>query len=457
MRQILLIALAMMVAVPTAFAQTQWNLDGTLATETASGHGIAVDPDGKIWWQPFGATDSVQVNDLDGAFYRTRVIYVYNPDGSLNAMSPIKFIDLPGGARDTLGGRVTLDSNGAKQWEGVSGRGLASDGDGNIIVSQWKTTYRINYQTGAGMGKSIAGREAGFCSGTAAAPASGSGRIFLAAVCPGAPIIELDTDMSTLGNAVDATSGFARSFAVSPDGNKIYWSGYTTHGVYLWERADEFSAFDSMGVVIPGVDSESLAWQPGTGWLWVSAGSPNDLPNRLDGVTTSWAPQSWYAFDPAELAVDTVPPAHAFFTWSQAGAGEGDGRPRGLAFSPDGSLAYVTQFSQGGGEQVQVFSATATAIETLENTVPQGFVLFQAYPNPFNPSANINFSLDRTGHARLAVYDLMGREVGLLVDQEMAPGTYQYAFDAEGLASGTYLYRLEFGGLSATGRMTLLK
>lgn len=457
MRNLILTALVALLVVPIASAQDQWSYDMSLTTKGTSGHGIAVDPDGKIWWQPFSATDSVQVNDIDGAWYSTRVIYVFNPDGTEAAISPIKYVDIPGGQRDTLGGLVELDANGAKVWEGKSGRGLKADDDGNIIVTQWVYTYRINYQTGAGMSRTTAGIDATFCSGTAAAVAKDNGRVFIAPVCPGDPIVELDKDFSVLGNAVDAAVGFARNFEVSADGNTIYWAGYTNRAVIMYQRPDEFSAFDSLGVVVPGVSSESFGWQPNTGWLWVGSGSPNDPPNTYDGVTTTWENQAHYAFDPADFVVDQVPTPKAFFVWNLDGAGAGEGRPRGVAFSPDGTKAYTTQFSQTGTEQVQVFSAMPTDVEKLDSTVPDKFILMQAYPNPFNPTTNIQFMLHEAGQAKLAVYDMTGREVAVLADQNMAPGTYQYTFDANGLSSGVYLYRLQFNGQWATGRVTLLK
>lgn len=458
MRKLILIALAGILMVPVAAAQDQWNYKESFTTKATSGHGIAVDPDGKIWWQPFSATDSVKVDDIDGTYKSTRVIYVFNPDGTEASISPIKFLDYGGGVVDTLGGYVTRNSTGAKAWEGRSGRGLRMAADGNIIATQFVTHFKIDYKTGAGIARFDAG-----ATGVASGVASETGHVFVAPVVPGNPLIELDADLNSLGNALDATLGFSRSFEARPDGNGIYWAGYTLHGIILYERADEFSAFDSMGVVIPGVDSESMGYQPGTGWLWVSAGSYNDGPNRLEGVTTNWLPMTHYAFDPAELAVDQIPTPKAFLTYhgsDDCRAAQSDaacGRPRGIAFSPDGQMAYITNFSVTGDQQVEVFSAMPVAIEKVDSSIPDQFVLMQAYPNPFNPSTMINFMLHEAGHARLSVYDMTGREVAVLADQAMAPGTYQYQFDATGLSSGVYLYRLDFNGQMATGRMTLVK
>jgi len=85
--------------------------------------------------------------------------------------------------------------------------------------------------------------------------------------------------------------------------------------------------------------------------------------------------------------------------------------------------------------------------------VPEQMRLEQNYPNPFNPSTTIGYRIAGTGHqalgtsrVKLSVYDMLGREVAVLVNEERAPGTYSAEFDARGLASGVYLYRLTVSG-----------
>ncbi len=86
-----------------------------------------------------------------------------------------------------------------------------------------------------------------------------------------------------------------------------------------------------------------------------------------------------------------------------------------------------------------------------------GFKLNAAYPNPFNPTTVIGYRLSVFGQTRLAVYDLLGREVAVLVDSVMPAGAHSVNFDASGLSSGVYLLRLESGGEVAVVRVTLLK
>jgi hypothetical protein len=101
---------------------------------------------------------------------------------------------------------------------------------------------------------------------------------------------------------------------------------------------------------------------------------------------------------------------------------------------------------------------------------PGGFYLEQNYPNPFNPSTNIGYtiasskeqvagSMKQVGmeRVRLAVYDLLGREVAVLVDGYQAPGEHHVTFDARRLASGIYFYRLIAGGQALSRKLVLLK
>jgi hypothetical protein len=86
-----------------------------------------------------------------------------------------------------------------------------------------------------------------------------------------------------------------------------------------------------------------------------------------------------------------------------------------------------------------------------------GFELAQNYPNPFNPSTVIGFQLSVVGEARLTVYDILGREVAILVEGVMQAGSHSVNFDASNITSGVYVYKLEAGGQVMTKRMTLVK
>jgi len=91
------------------------------------------------------------------------------------------------------------------------------------------------------------------------------------------------------------------------------------------------------------------------------------------------------------------------------------------------------------------------------NDQPVAFELGDAFPNPFNPSTTINFSLAETADASLKVYDVAGAEVASLVSGLTAAGEHSVTFDAASLTSGVYFYTLEVAGLAETRKMILVK
>jgi hypothetical protein len=89
--------------------------------------------------------------------------------------------------------------------------------------------------------------------------------------------------------------------------------------------------------------------------------------------------------------------------------------------------------------------------------IPTDFALSQNYPNPFNPTTSIQFAVPQTGPVSLRVYDVLGREVALLVDDVLQPGFYTARFEGHNLASGVYFYRLIASGFVEMKKMQLVK
>ncbi|MFZ2324362.1 MAG: T9SS type A sorting domain-containing protein [Ignavibacteriaceae bacterium] len=97
------------------------------------------------------------------------------------------------------------------------------------------------------------------------------------------------------------------------------------------------------------------------------------------------------------------------------------------------------------------------SVEINITTTVDKFELAQNYPNPFNPVTKINFSLPEPGNVKLAVYNLLGQEVRVLVNGFTEAGTHTIDFAANNLSSGIYLYKIEANGFIKTKKMTLLK
>jgi hypothetical protein len=116
----------------------------------------------------------------------------------------------------------------------------------------------------------------------------------------------------------------------------------------------------------------------------------------------------------------------------------------GWAMGEGGTILHTTN----GGESWS---------QLHENGRPTAFTLLQNYPNPFNPSTTIAYDLPRAGYISLRVFDLLGREVSVLVDGFAQAGTHRVTFDGSGLASAIYFARLDAGALSQTKKLMLLK
>jgi hypothetical protein len=98
-----------------------------------------------------------------------------------------------------------------------------------------------------------------------------------------------------------------------------------------------------------------------------------------------------------------------------------------------------------------------TGVASQSGNLPAVYSLSQNYPNPFNPSTTIKYELPKTSVVRLTVYDVLGREVSVLVDDRRNAGAYEVKFDGSNLASGVYFYRIQAGDFTQTKRLLLLK
>ncbi len=113
--------------------------------------------------------------------------------------------------------------------------------------------------------------------------------------------------------------------------------------------------------------------------------------------------------------------------------------------------------SRGGFRLNWIQLSPTTGMDNNGENIVEEFRLSQNYPNPFNPSTIITYQIPKSRHVRLTVYDLLGREIMTLVNEEMRPGSYQATFNGTNLASGVYFYRLQAGEFVQTRKLILMK
>jgi hypothetical protein len=125
-----------------------------------------------------------------------------------------------------------------------------------------------------------------------------------------------------------------------------------------------------------------------------------------------------------------------------------------------GKLAAAKFMLWDGGDLPKtspLLNDDASGPSESENVTPEGYALETNYPNPFNPSTKISFTLPKADHVTLVVYDLLGKEITTLVDGELASGAHTVTFDGKNLASGTYIYRIRAGDFVQEKTMQLIK
>lgn len=154
----------------------------------------------------------------------------------------------------------------------------------------------------------------------------------------------------------------------------------------------------------------------------------------------------FFGLEPANIpGGDTVEVAYALVAGATA-----------AEFTANAKAAQADWIAQGGMMQI------LTDVEDQKDALPVAFALEQNYPNPFNPVTTIKFALPASKRVSLKVYDLLGREVRVLIDKDMNAGYHQVLWDSRNgngvpVASGMYIYQLSAGDFKATKKMMLLK
>lgn len=153
--------------------------------------------------------------------------------------------------------------------------------------------------------------------------------------------------------------------------------------------------------------------------------------------------QGWYG-DPDSIAITK-------YTWNTSGA------------RYDTANSKIINPKRWTFRVLEATGTTGVEMKEITTILPDDYTLDQNYPNPFNPSTTIRFSLPLEKKVSLVVYDILGKEVKTLInDQSYVKGTHEVVWDGTNngnkrVASGTYLYTLKFGSFSKSAKMTLLK
>ncbi len=176
-------------------------------------------------------------------------------------------------------------------------------------------------------------------------------------------------------------------------------------------------------------------------------GSANDLVTILDDQADSSITNMGIGYIGGYTRLRPLNPLNGPFTGDPSG---GVWRLRIVdGFTGDSGRVYAWG--------IQVNNSVFTGVNQISSEIPQKYMLSQNYPNPFNPETSIKFSIPKAAFTVIKIYDILGREVGKLVDKELGAGTYEVIFDGKSLASGVYFYRIESADFVDVKKMMLVK
>jgi len=256
----------------------------------------------------------------------------------------------------------------------------------------------------------------------------------------------------------------------------------------LLKTTDGCTTWVNQNIGVSGIDINSVSfinWN--TGWIAGESGHilkttngsgviapannppPNSPPNGSNGQSTSalldWSPSSlalsgiedsiWYGvqlsadstFNTTLINTDTVT-----ITQYQVPAGILNHNVRYFW-----RVMAINIGGEGPWSPVWNFRTGLVGLNQTGNETPVQYMLYNNYPNPFNPVTKIKFDIPQQSFTELTVYDIQGKEVKVLLETILASGKYEYFFDASNLSSGIYLYSIRSGNYSAIKKMVLIK
>ncbi|HEY3250909.1 MAG TPA: T9SS type A sorting domain-containing protein [Ignavibacteria bacterium] len=245
---------------------------------------------------------------------------------------------------------------------------------------------------------------------------------------------------------------------------------FTTDGGVTWSIKDigmsgayvagfAMSSDKTTGITVSNISLPTVSRSTDSGFTWTTLNT--SLPVSSSIVSrVKWVYGTNYCYLTSEIGISGCvgKSTDAGITWSIMNTS-------GITDLFNIDLIYIggTVYAYAINPSGQVIKLQEPiGIITINSNVPSGFRLEQNYPNPFNPSTKIRFSipltLEKAGrNVILAIYDILGKEITTLVNEELKPGTYEVEWDASSYTSGIYYYKLEASDFKETRKMVLIK
>ena len=252
-----------------------------------------------------------------------------------------------------------------------------------------------------------------------------------------------------------------------PDQNEYNWSLSNLKSGWNYIKLD----FAKAGISGDAPDLKNI------NWLRLYRFKSADVTTRIDALKFSGINESPIAdAGPDQTLSDDDGNGVESVKLNGSGSSDPDGSIVGYSWKNDGSeiatgasptvnlsagthTITLTVTDNGGAtaeDQVTITIESTAGVDD-ENQIPTKYALRQNHPNPFNPTTTIRYSIPQLGHVQLKVYDILGKEVATLVNEDKPVGHHRVEFDASDLMSGVYYYRLRCNGFVETKKLVLLR
>ena len=345
----------------------------------------------------------------------------------------------------TVQGLADADKTSAEAAVTIDGSQCPAPCSGFVLAADSSTVANIRFQNFPDYGLVLAG--------------DGSHRVSNVELADnGVGGLRIASSGNVVGDSLETANRFENNggpgiVVASGTGNSLLFNTFPGHGRTAIDLGDDGLTPNDAG----DADAGPNALQNFPALTNVLTGGSTTIQGTLDSTPNTSFTLQFFASDDSTTRANEVFLGEAAVTTDADGIAAFDVVVDGTAAIGQVVTATATDADSNTSEFSAFFTLTTGVAAEDEPGVPTRYTLSQNYPNPFNPLTTIRYDVPQASRVRLTLYDVLGRLVAVLADEQKAPGSYTVLFDARDLPSGPYFYTMTGDGFTQTRTLILLK